>query len=98
MTAAPSGVLRLRVLDVGEGDAILLILPGGKRAIVVDAFDGDRVVDALEEEGVDEVILFLSHSDNDHILGVPYLLDNFTGDFIAFFYNRDRIDASLRSR
>jgi competence protein ComEC len=98
MSATPSGVLRLRVLDVGEGDAILLILPGGKRAIVVDAFSGERVVEALEEEGVDEAILFLSHSDNDHILGVPYLLDNFNGDFIAFFYNRDRISAGLRSR
>jgi competence protein ComEC len=98
MSATPSGVLRLRVLEVGEGDGILLILPGGNRAIVVDAFSGERVVEVLEEEGVDEVILFLSHSDNDHILGVPYLLDNFRGDFVAFFYNRDRIDASLSSR
>src|ERR1700722_13184439 len=98
MSAAPPGVLRLKVLDVGQGDAIVLLLPNCARAIVVDAFDGDRVVETLEEEGVDELILFLSHSDYDHIAGVLYLLDNFRGTFVAFFYNKDRINAGPRSR
>ena len=61
MSAAHPGVLRLRVLNVGEGDAIILLLPDSTRAIVVDAFLGERVVEVLEEEGVEEVILFLSH-------------------------------------
>ncbi|MCI0460147.1 MAG: hypothetical protein L0Z62_24610 [Gemmataceae bacterium] len=75
-----------------------MLLPDSNKALVVDAFDGIRVVELLEEEGVEEAILFLSHSDNDHVAGVVELLDNFQGDFVAFFYNRDRIDASLRSR
>ncbi len=98
MSSAPSGVLRVKFLDVGEGDAIILLLPDSNRAIVVDTFAGERVVDVLEEEGIDEVILFLSHSDNDHIAGVPYLLDNFRGNFIAFFYNKDRLKAEPASR
>jgi beta-lactamase superfamily II metal-dependent hydrolase len=98
MMATPYGVLRLKVLDVGEGDAIILLLPDCERAVVVDAFDGARVLDALEEEEVHEVLLFLSHSDADHIGGVQYLLDNFQGTFVAFFYNKDRIKASLKSQ
>jgi competence protein ComEC len=97
MSAASRSVLRVKILDVGEGDAIVLLLPDCSRAIVVDAFDGDRVVEALEAEGVDEVILFLSHSDYDHIAGVVRLLDNFRGAFVAFFYNKDRINAGARS-
>jgi beta-lactamase superfamily II metal-dependent hydrolase len=97
MTVAPPNVLRLKVLDVGEGDAIVMFLPNCRRAFVVDAFDGQKVVDALESEGVDEVVLFLSHSDRDHVMGVCELLDKFPGGFIAFFYNRDRLNATLTS-
>ena len=97
MTGAASGVLRVSVLDVGEGDAIVVFLPGGRRALVVDAFDGERVVLALEKNAIDEIILFLSHSDKDHVDGVQYLLDNFRGHFLAFFYNDDRLNARLGS-
>ena len=85
MSTVSPDVLRLKVLDVGEGDTIVLILPGGVRAIVVDAFVGSRVVDTLEDEGVDEVILFLTHSDEDHVKEMQYIIDNFAGTFLAFF-------------
>jgi beta-lactamase superfamily II metal-dependent hydrolase len=98
MSTVSPDILRLKVLDVGEGDAIILILPGGVRAIVVDAFVGSRVVDTLEDEGVDEVILFLTHSDEDHVKEMQYIIDNFAGTFLAFFYNRDRLSAHLTSR
>lgn len=98
MSAPSPDVLRLMVLDVGEGDTIILILPGGTRAIVVDAFFGDLVIETLQEEGVDELILFLTHSDNDHVKGMQYIIDNFPGEFLAFFYNRDRLAAQLTSR
>lgn len=97
MTPAASGALRVRVLDVGEGDAVVVFLPDARRALVVDAFDGERVLRALEENAIDEIVLFLSHSDKDHVDGVLYLLDNFGGSFVAFFYNRDRINACLSS-
>jgi competence protein ComEC len=98
MSTKPSGVLRLKVLDVGEGDAIILLLPGSHRALVVDAFDGQRVLDELEGEEVEEVLLFLSHSDRDHVNGVQHLLNNFQGAFLGFIYNRDRLNATLRSQ
>jgi competence protein ComEC len=93
-----SSVLRLKVLDVGEGDAIILLLPNSSRAIVLDAFDGERVLEELEREEVDELLLFVSHSDNDHINGVQHIIDNFGGEFFAFFYNRDRLKAELSSK
>ena len=33
----PPSTLRLKVLDVGEGDAIVLLLPDCSKAVVVDA-------------------------------------------------------------
>ncbi len=56
--------VRVRVLNVGQGDAIVGILPDSDRAFVVDVYDADRVLDFLTEEGISEVVLFLSHSDS----------------------------------
>jgi beta-lactamase superfamily II metal-dependent hydrolase len=98
MSTSSPELLRLKVLDVGEGDTIIVILPGGTRAIVVDAVVGPKVVETLEDEGVDEVILFLTHSDDDHVKEMQYIIDNFAGEFLAFFYNRDRLKAELTSR
>lgn len=93
-TAEP---LRVKVLDVGQGDAIVVLLPGGRRALVVDAFDEVAVLRVLEEEAVGEVVLFLSHSDEDHVKGVEYLLDNFQGSLVAAFFNADRLEKTLKS-
>ena len=88
------GLLRIKVLDVGQGDAIVVILPGGERALVVDAYDGLRVSQILDEEGIQEVVLFLSHSDQDHVAGVPDLVNNVCdmgATFVAFLHNADRL-------
>ena len=90
-------IFGVRVLDVGQGDAIVVFLPGQRRALVVDAYDGERVVSTLEENAIEEIVLFLSHSDQDHVEGVQYVLDNFRGRFLAFFYNKDRLNARLGS-
>ena len=95
--AEPPEPLRVRILDVGQGDAIVAILPGARRALVVDAFDGPKVLSTLEDEGVEELVLFLSHSDADHVRGVDYLIDNFDGTFVACFFNGDRLSATLKS-
>ena len=68
-----------------RGTPSLFFFPGGRRALVVDAFDGERVVRALEENAIDEIVLFLSHSDQDHVEGMEYVLDNFRGRFLAFY-------------
>lgn len=95
-TSAP---VRVRVLNVGEGDAIVGILPGGGRAFVVDIFDSDRVLEFLADEGVSEVVLFLSHSDRDHTAGASDFIAEFpkAGKILAIFYNHDRLNAKRDS-
>jgi competence protein ComEC len=97
MSDEASKDFRIHFLNVGHGDATVILLPGSTRAVIVDAFDGKRVLEAIEEEGVDELVAFLSHSDQDHAAGLEYLLDNFGGSILAVFYNLDRIQVTLSS-
>ncbi len=79
--------LQVTVLDVGQGDSILIALPSG-RHILVDAggavassFDtGGRVVaPALAALGVRRLhALALTHPDPDHIGGAPTILRDFS--------------------
>jgi competence protein ComEC len=83
---AADGRLHLTVIDVGQGDSLLLRSPSG-RAIVVDAggsrdarFDpGERrVAPALWRQGVRRLdALVVSHAHPDHAGGVPFLLRAF---------------------
>jgi competence protein ComEC len=74
-TAPGPGELRVDVLDVGQGDAILL-RPAGAPAILVDAGPaGDDVAGNLDDLGVHELgALVLTHPDFDHVGGVPALV------------------------
>ncbi|MGH9943177.1 MAG: ComEC/Rec2 family competence protein [Pyrinomonadaceae bacterium] len=67
----PSGEeLRVHVLDVGQGDSILVVAPGGKVALV-DAGNpgtGKKIAEALKRHGVDHIDLFITtHAHADHI-------------------------------
>ncbi len=75
--------LCLDVLDVGQGDALLLSLPGGETWLMdaggdpMGDFDvGQRVVlPELRRRGIGRIDrLFLSHGDADHAGGAPALL------------------------
>lgn len=80
------GCLRLTVLDVGQGDCLVLRSPQG-RTWVVDAagsydggFDfGEEVVGPyLWSEGIRQIdLLLLSHAHPDHVGATPLLLDGF---------------------
>jgi beta-lactamase superfamily II metal-dependent hydrolase len=85
--------LRVRIFNVGEGDAIAGILPGGQRAFVVDVFKADPILDFLEAEGISEVVLFISHSDRDHIRGVKDFLAGFEPprSILGILCNKDRL-------
>ncbi|HJU56511.1 MAG TPA: ComEC/Rec2 family competence protein [Pyrinomonadaceae bacterium] len=70
---APSGKeLLVYVLDVGQGDSILIVSPEGK-TVLVDAGDeknGKRVVEALKAKGVQQLDYFVAtHTHPDHIGG-----------------------------
>ncbi len=74
---ASGGVLQVHVLNVGQGDAILIIAPGGKTALVDagDANAGKTVRDALARYSVQQLDYFVAtHPHPDHIGGASELL------------------------
>jgi competence protein ComEC len=81
-TAPTEGKLRVTFIDVGQGDAILVQLPGGK-VVLIDAgpsspdFDaGQRtVIPLLGRLGIHAIdLLVITHSHNDHAGGATAIL------------------------
>ncbi|MBI1908811.1 MAG: MBL fold metallo-hydrolase [Deltaproteobacteria bacterium] len=71
-------ILRIVALDVGQGDATLLISLSGK-TVLIDAgplgSGKNRIIPYLEEAGIGKIdLLFVSHYDGDHIGGLFDLL------------------------
>ena len=86
------GELELTVIDVGQGDGLLLIFPDGKRMILdgggIPAFGTqtkpqldvgeDVVAPYLWERNIRSVdVVALSHAHDDHIGGLPALVSDF---------------------
>jgi competence protein ComEC len=79
-TPAPSGVLHVYVLDVGQGLSVLIIAPTGQAAL----FDGgpteaaSTVVADLHKYGVERLdVVFNSHGHVDHTGGLVSVLHEF---------------------
>ena len=79
----PSDSLLLYMLDVGQGDAVLLIVPGG-RAVLYDGGAGDDGARAhLERLGVDSLELMVaSHPHRDHIGGLASVIRSTPPTFV----------------
>ena len=77
----PTG-LRLSVLDVGQGDAILLQVPQG--AVLVDQGPPEgEVADQLDELGVERLVaLVLTHPQRDHVGGAAEVLERLEVDTV----------------
>ena len=77
----PDGRLRIVALDVGQGDAILVEGPQGSRLLIDGGPDPERLVAALDarlppwDRRLD--ILVLSHPHEDHVAGLPLLLERY---------------------
>ena len=85
--AAPEPVrgLRVEVLDVGQGDAILLE-PAGAPAILVDGGPpGDGLAAKLDDAGVDRLgAAVITHDQSDHAAGIEELLGRLPIDRLVF--------------
>src|SRR3989338_11224984 len=81
----PDDKLHIALLDIGQGDAILITTPNHQRILV----DGGPDLSLLERLGeelsfFDRTIdlLILTHQDGDHITAFPALLDRYDIDRI----------------
>lgn len=76
--AALAGTLTVDVLDVGQGDAIILQSPAGK-TVLIDAGTGKKdVVPMLRARGIEKLDLAIaSHAHADHIGGMDEVLEAF---------------------
>jgi competence protein ComEC len=85
--ARPDGRLRVTVLDVGQGDALLLQGPRGGRMLLDSGPDPDRLVAALDSQlppwdrRLDVVVL--THPHEDHVAGAALLLERYAVAAIA---------------
>jgi competence protein ComEC len=81
LVSRPSGVARVSVLDVGQGDAILVEGSRGGRLLIDGGPDPGRLLVVLDQRippwdrRIDAVIL--SHPHEDHVAGLARLLDRY---------------------
>ncbi|MBU4479979.1 MBL fold metallo-hydrolase [Patescibacteria group bacterium] len=79
------GELTVAFLDVGQGDAIFIEAPNGKQ-ILIDGGSNGAVLRELSkimpfyDRSIDMIIL--SHPDQDHIGGLPAVLENYKVDYV----------------
>jgi competence protein ComEC len=78
----------LVVLDVGHGNAAVLLDTGG--VVVIDAGKGGVLLDFLKQAGIEVVdLLLLSHADSDHVRNAPDLLLDKEIKVLRLCYNSD---------
>ncbi|MFA5801468.1 MAG: DNA internalization-related competence protein ComEC/Rec2 [Thermoleophilia bacterium] len=79
---APPADYRVSFLDVGQGDAVLIQVPGGA-TILVDGGPGSKVNDRLAESGVERLdAVVLTHPHADHLAGLIPVLEKYPVDTI----------------
>jgi competence protein ComEC len=77
----PDGQVRITVLDVGQGDAILVDADRGARMLIDGGPDPDRLLVALDahvpawDRRID--LLVLTHPHEDHVAGMALLLERY---------------------
>ena len=76
--------LKVSVIDVGQGDSILLEIPGGKNVLIDGGpklkIDAGRkyVAPYLRSLGINKLdVVILTHPHNDHVGGLPSILKSF---------------------
>jgi competence protein ComEC len=81
VTYRPDGRTTITVLDVGQGDAILVEGPAGGRMLIDGGPDPDRLLVALDERlppwdrRLDAIVL--THPHEDHVAGLALILERY---------------------
>ena len=81
VSAQPDGRLHMTVLDVGQGDSILLQGPAGGRILIDTGPDPNRLLALLDQRlppwdrRLDMVVI--THPHEDHVAGLALLLDRY---------------------
>lgn len=90
---SPQAPLEVKVLDVGQGDAILIRSEGV--ITLVDTGDipaRDKLVSMLKEQGIKEIDnVIITHPHADHLGGIAAVLDNFS---VKHIYDSGQITTS----
>lgn len=72
--------LRVNIIDVGQGDSILIETPGGK-TVLIDAGDtaaSSKVINFLKSRKVQQIdCMILTHPHDDHYGGMTAVINNF---------------------
>ncbi|MCB9746465.1 MAG: MBL fold metallo-hydrolase [Alphaproteobacteria bacterium] len=75
---ALAGDMTVDMIDVGQGDAILITSPEGKRVLIDGGVAKANVAEQLRRMGVTELAMVVAtHPHADHIGGLEDVLDNF---------------------
>ena len=68
---APTGVLTIRFLDVGQGDAVVITSPDGKSLVYDGGRSESRMRELIRQYSIQNVTAVVaSHADADHITGL----------------------------
>jgi competence protein ComEC len=88
---APSGLVA-RVLDVGQGDSILLDPPGSDPVLIDTGPPGDGAEDRLRELGVERLsAIVITHNQSDHSGALDGLLGSVAVDRLIFAADAPRL-------
>ncbi len=75
ISTAIAGTLQVHVLDVGQGDSILIEAPDDKKILIDASTEGAKVADRLQARGIEKLNLVVStHPHADHIGGLAAVL------------------------
>ena len=76
--SAFAGIVEVEILDIGQGDAILIRSPEGKTVLIDGGTGKVDVVDYLRARGVEEINMMVgTHAHADHIGGLDEVIEAF---------------------
>ena len=103
MVASLSDQIKVHFIDVGQADSIYISLPD-HNDILIDggnADDGQAVVNYLTNQGVDDLeLLIATHPHEDHIGGIPAVLDAFKVEKIvdSGYFTDSKISGTYKTK